>query len=163
MWKLKQRGKTNKKSKSSVSFFHTDQMNVISIIQMIFMKNSTEQNKRTACLCCNSVQYSIQAPEYHTPIVLGMEKLFLHKTDVWTLVVPNCWKILLDRFVSTHQQSQVLNFNLLIRKSNWLFDSFESTFETQVGEISGVQIALFLVFTQIKWKFVVKNVHFSFI
>ena len=78
-----------------------------------------------------------------------MRTLNFQKTAVWTLIVPNCWKILLQCFVSTHQQFHVSTLHLWFRHFNWMFDSFDINFGKE-GELSEVQTALFLVVNQIK-------------
>ena len=69
-------------------------MNVVNTIQLSFTKYSTDQNKTAACLSGNSILNFFNAPKFHTRIVLGIQKLILQRTTVWTLIVLNCWKIL---------------------------------------------------------------------
>ena len=97
------------------SCIHLNQVNFVNTIHLSFIRYSIDQNKTAACLYGNSIQYYFHAPKFHTRIVLGMQKLNLQKTTVWTLIVLKCWKILCKCFVSTHQQFEVLNWHLWIR------------------------------------------------
>ena len=135
---------------------------VVSINHFSFINYSTNQNKTTDCLCDSSIRYYLNAPIFYSRRMFGMQKPKRYRTNVWTLIVLNCWKIVLESFVSTHQHFQILNWQLGICQFNWFFGSFDKNFEL-VGEFSELQTALFLVFTQIKSTFVVSVIYFSFI
>ena len=98
-----------------IEFTQIKWMFVVSIIHFSFNHYCTHQIKTAACFCGNSIQYFFHAPKFQNRILLEMQKLNLQKTTVWTVIVLNCWKLLRECFVSTHQQFEVLNWHLWIR------------------------------------------------
>ena len=144
MWKSKQFRPTLRNSNSVASCIHTDQVNLVSIIHLSLIKKRTDQNKTAACYCGNSVQYYFHAHDFHSPIVLGMQRRNFQKTVVWTLIVLNCWKILVKYFVPTLQQFQVLNLLVdpLIHLN--ICTAWYKVWN-KVGQPSEVQTALFVV------------------
>ena len=93
---------------------HSDQVNIVSIIQLSFIKKSTDKNKTVACFCGSSFHYYFHASNFKTRIVLAMQKRSFRKGTVWTLIVHNCWKTLPPR--KTFRPSFSFLFGKVIEK-----------------------------------------------
>ena len=130
MWNKKQCGQTVRNSDIPVFCIDTYQVNVVSIIHSSSIKKPQIKIKQQLASVAKVFNTFFKHTNF-THIMLEMRKLNFRKTAVWTLIVPNCWKILRQCFVSTHQKFQVFNLHLWFRYFNWIFDSFDINFETK--------------------------------
>ena len=107
-------------------FTETAETFVVSIIQFSFIKNLLFK-KTAAWFCgCNIEDYFSAPPDFHMQLMLVKLNLDFQKTAVWMLIVLNCRKPLLERFVPTYQHFHVLSQHLWIRYFYGRIDSFEN-------------------------------------